>query len=537
ARPLHVFDAAKVKGNIHARLARQGETLVALDGKSYDLDETMTVIADDNGPEALGGIMGGEASGCQENTRDVFLECAYFDPIRTATTGRKLSIQSDARYRFERGVDPAFLYEGVDIATDLILQICGGEVSDIVEAGQTPDTGRSFFLRHDRIKTLGGIDVDINEQVRILTALGFSVSETDGGLDCKVPSWRPDVHGEADLVEEIGRIVGLDNVPEVPLPRDAGVARPVLTVLQKRMLKTRRTLAGNGMLEAVTWSFLSSEQAALFGGGKPELKLANPMSIDLSDMRPSLLPNLITAAGRNTARGNGNVSLFEVGQAYAGDKPEDETLRAGGIRRGNMIERHWAESARAVDCFDAKADALAALQSAGAPVESLQVVQGAPDWYHPGRSGTFQLGPKNQLGWFGEIHPYVLEKLDVKGPLVAFEIVLNNIPVGKQKTSTRPALRASDLMAVRRDFAFVVDSDIAAGTIAKAAKGADKTLITQVSIFDVFAGEALGDNKKSIALEITLQPKSKTLTDDEIEAVCAKVVEKVQKATGGTLRG
>ncbi len=537
ARPLHVFDVAKVKGNIHVRLAKKGETLAALDGKTHELDETMTVIADDNGPEALGGIMGGEASGCQEDTTDVFLECAYFDPIRTATTGRKLNIQSDARYRFERGVDPAFLYNGVDIATDLILQICGGEISEVVEAGQTPDTNRSFFLRHDRIKTLGGIDIGLDEQTRILTALGFAVSQADGGLDCKVPSWRPDIYGEADLVEEIGRIVGLDNVPEVPLPRDSGVAKPVLTLLQKRMLRTRRTLAASGMLEAVTWSFLSSEQAELFGGGTPELKLANPMSVELSDMRPSLLPNLITAAGRNVARGYSDVSLFEVGQAYAGDKPEDETLRAGGVRRGSMVQRHWADEARAVDCFDAKADALAALKAAGAPVDSLQVVQGGPDWFHPGRSGTFQLGPKNQLGWFGEIHPYVLEKLDVKGPLVAFEIVLNNIPQGKKKTATRAALRTSDLMTVKRDFAFVVDSGVAAINFEKAAKGADKSLISNVSVFDIFAGPSLGENKKSVALEITLQPKDKTLTDEDIEAVCAKVVEKVQKATGGVLRG
>ncbi len=537
ARPLHVFDVAKVSGNIHARLAKAGETLVALDGKTYELDESMTVIADDNGPEALGGIMGGEESGCQEQTTDVFLECAYFDPIRTATTGRKLNIQSDARYRFERGVDPESLYSGVDIATDLILQICGGDVSHIVEAGQAPDTGRSFFLRHDRIKTLGGIDVAMDEQEKILTALGFSVSTSAEGLDCQVPSWRPDIHGEADLVEEIGRIVGLDKVPEVPLPRQSGVARPVLTALQKRMLRTRRTLAANGLHETVTWSFLSARQAELFGGGQPELKLANPMSVDLSDMRPSLLPNLITAAGRNTARGFGDVSLFEVGQAYAGDKPEDETLRAGGIRRGNMIQRHWSDGNRVVDCFDAKADALAALRAADAPTGSLQVVQGGPDWFHPGRSGTFQLGPKNQLGWFGEVHPYILEQLDVKGPLVAFEIVLNNIPQGKKRSATKAALKSSDLMAVKRDFAFVVDNDTAAGSIEKAAKGADKALISSVSIFDVFSGPSLGENKKSVALEITLQPKDKTLTEDDIEAICAKVVENVQKSTGGVLRG
>lgn len=536
ARPLHVFDAAKVHGNIQARLAKSGESLTALDGKTYELDDNMTVIADDNAPEALAGIMGGQASGCQEDTTEVFLECAYFDPIRTATTGRKLNIQSDARYRFERGVDPAFLHTGVDIATDLILQICGGEASHIVEAGSTPNGRKPIFLRHDRIKTLGGIDVAPDEQTSILKSLGFEVTSSENGLECTAPSWRPDIHGEADLVEEIGRIVGLDNVPEVPLPRQAGVAKPVLTVIQKRMLKTRRALAANGLNEAVTWSFLPKAQAELFGGGQQQLSLANPISVELSDMRPSLLPNLITAAGRNVARGYQDVGLFEIGQAYAGDQPEDETLRAGGIRRGQMVARNWNDPARDVDTFDAKADALAALEAAGAPVQSLQVVQGAPGWYHPGRSGTLQLGPKNQLGWFGEIHPYVLEKLDVKGPLVGFEIVLNNIPEGKQKSATRPALKTSDLMAVKRDFAFVVDDDIAAGNIARAARGADKSLINNVDVFDVFAGEALGAGKKSIALEITLQPETKTLTDEEIEAICAKVVEKVQKATGGILR-
>jgi len=541
ARPLHVFDASKVKGNLEVHLARPGETLAALDGKTYDLEDTMTVISDDLGPESLGGIMGGQASSCQEDTTDVFLECAYFDPIRTAATGRKLNIQSDARYRFERGIDPAFLHTGVDIATALILEICGGQASHICEAGSVPDTERSYFLRKDRIKTLGGIDVNLDEQDEILTSLGFGVSRVEGGFDCAVPSWRPDILGEADLVEEIGRIKGLDNVPEVPLPKNSGVAKPVLTVLQKRMLKARRTLASCGLYEAVTWSFLSPEQAVLFGGGQQELKLANPMSVELSDMRPSLIPNLISAVGRNVARGISDIGLFEVGQAYAGDEPCDETLRACGVRRGNMENRHWTNSssggARAVDCFDAKADALEALEAAGAPVQSLQIVQGAPEWFHPGRSGTFQLGPKNQLGWFGEIHPFVLEKLDVKGPLVAFEIILNNIPQGKRKSATRAALQVSDLMAVKRDFAFLVNLDVAAGNIEKAAKGADKNLISSVSIFDVFSGGTMAEGKKSIALEITLQPKDKTLTDAEIEAVCKKVVEKVQQSTGGTLRG
>lgn len=537
ARPLHVFDADKVSGDICVRMAKNGETLAALDDKTYTLDAEMTVIADAKNAESIGGIMGGAASGCSEETTNVFLEVAYFDPIRTATTGRKLNVMSDARYRFERGIDPLFLNTGVDLATKLILDLCGGETSNIVEAGAPPDTARSYFLRHDRIKTLGGINVELADQQRILTDLGFSVDVKDGGLECSVPSWRPDIQGEADLVEEIGRIVGLDKVPEVPLPRGNAIAKPVLTPLQKRLLKARRALAASGMLEAVTWSFLNEKEAKLFGGGKAELKLANPISSELSDMRPSLLPNLINAAGRNIARGALDVSLFEVGQVYHGAERSDESVRAAGIRRGQMVTRHWSEKQRDVDCFDAKSDALQALEAAGAPINNLQIDQKAPDWFHPGRSGTLQLGPKNQLAWFGEIHPFVLEQMDVKGPLVAFEIALENIPQGRSKTAARPALKTSELMPVKRDFAFICNEDETADKFEKAARGADKNLISNVTIFDVFTGLSLGAGKKSIALEVTLQPTNKTLTDQEIDQVCNKVIEKVCTSTGATLRG
>ncbi len=537
ARPLHVFDAAKVKGNIHARLGRQGETLLALDGKAYTIDDTMTVIADDNGPEALGGIMGGEVSGCTGDTTEVFLEVAYFDPVRTATTGRKLGILSDARYRFERGIDPSFLINGAELATRLILDLCGGECSDLVVAGAEPDWQRSYHLRADRVATLGGVDVPLARQQDILETLGFTITATGSGLDCAVPPWRPDVQGEADLVEEICRIVGLDNVPNAAMSRPHAIATPVLTPLQTRMIATRRTLAARGLNEAVTWSFLPADQASLFGGGQPALKLANPISSELSDMRPSLIPNLIAAAGRNVDRGFADVALFEAGQAYAGDAPDDETLRAAGIRRGAGIARNWQGGARPVDAFDAKADALAALVAAGAQERSLQIVQGAPAWFHPGRSGTIQLGPKNQLAWFGEVHPRVLAAMDVKGPLVAFEIVLNNVPQPKRKATARPALNASDLMAVTRDFAFVVDADIAADKLLRAAKGADKALISDVALFDVFADESLGEGKKSLAIEVTMQPRDRTLTDEDIEALAAKVVTQVEKATGGVLRG
>ena len=535
-RPLHVFDVTKVDGNIHARLARPGEKLMALDGKEYELDDTMTVIADDAGPEGLGGIMGGEASGCTEDTTEVFLEIAYFDPVRTAVTGRKLNIQSDARYRFERGIDPAFLIPGAELATQLILDLCGGETSELIVAGAQPDTSRNYRLRAERVETLGGIKVAQEKQAEILTTLGFSVTKTKDGLDCAVPGWRPDVLGEADLVEEVCRIVGLDNVPNEPMDGVHAIARPVLTRLQTRMIAARRTLASRGLNEAVTWSFLPEAHAKLFGGGQPVLKLANPISSELSDMRPSLIANLIAAAGRNVDRGFSDVNLFEVGQTYAGDAPEDETLRAAGIRRGQAIVRNWHGAARFNDVFDAKADALAALEAAGAQSRSVQIVQGAPAWFHPGRSGTVQLGPKNQLGWFGEIHPRVLAAMDVKGPLVAFEIVLDNIPAAKRKSATRPALSASDLMTVTRDFAFVVTDDVSADKVLRAAKGADKSLINEVALFDVFVGESLGEGKKSLAIEVTLQPRDKTLTDKEIDTVAAKVVAQVEKATGAILR-
>ncbi|MEM7424522.1 MAG: phenylalanine--tRNA ligase subunit beta [Pseudomonadota bacterium] len=542
ARPVHVFDADTVKGNILPRLARDGEKILALDGKEYELDSTMCVIADEERAEAIGGIMGGEESGCTLDTRNVFVEVAYFDPIRTATTGRKLGINSDARYRFERGVDPAFAPDGAELATKMILDFCGGEPSEPVMAGTIPETARSFTLRKSRVETLGGVAVALSDQKRILEDLGFDVREAEAGLECGVPPWRPDVHGEADLVEEVTRIVGLDNVPNAPMSRPNAVARPVLTLLQRRTSAARRILASRGLNEAVTWSFLPEDQAKLFGGGQDAVKLANPISTELSDMRPSLLPNLIAAVGRNIDRGFADVALFEVGQAYAGDRPEDETVRIAGVRRGTTSPRHWDGSGRHVDAFDAKADALAALEAAGAQVRSLQVVSGAPDWFHPGRSGTCQLGPKNQMAHFGEIHPRVLSQMDVKGPLVGFEIVLNLIPEPRSRGgAARAALDASDLQAVTRDFAFVVDDAVEADKVIRAAKGAEKQLITAVSVFDLFAGEAaksaLGEGKKSLAIEVTLQPRDRTMTDEEIDTVAAKVVANVEKATGGSLRG
>ncbi len=532
-RPLHVFDADKVKGNICVRMARDGEEILALDGKGYSLTSAMTVIADENSAEAIAGVMGGMASSCSETTTNVFLEAAYFDPLRTAATGRKLGIVSDARYRFERGVDSAFTQTGAEIASQMIVDLCGGAPSHLVVAGEVPNTARSYTLRTTRVKTLIGVDVPLTGQKRILAALGFGVRDTADGLECSAPSWRPDIHGEADLVEEVCRIYGLNNVPAVPMERSHPIAAPVLDTLQRRMLAARRALAVRGFNEAVTWSFIPEHHAALFGGGQAELKLANPISSELSDMRPSLIPNLVAAAGRNAKRGFADLCLSEVGHAYAGDRPGDETLRAAGIRRGSAVSRNWQGDARAVDAFDAKADALAILEASGAATNSLQIVSGAPAWFHPGRSGTIQMGPQNKLAYFGEVHPRVLAAMDVKGPLVAFEVVLNAIPVAKSKTATRAALKTSDLMAVTRDYAFVVDSAVEADALIKAAKAADKALISDASVFDVFK---LEDGKKSYAVEVTLQPKDKTFTDEEIDAVSQKIIAGVAKATGGTLR-
>lgn len=537
-RPLHVFDADKVRGHIRPRLARPGEVLDALNGKTYELDPEMTVIADDEAPEALGGVMGGERSGCTEETVNVFLESAYFDPVRTAATGRRLNLQSDARFRFERGIDPAFLVDGIEIATRLILEWCGGEASEVVIAGDEPAWRRDIALRPVRVRALGGVDVAKGEIARILGALGFGARETTGGeLAVSVPSWRGDIAGEACLVEEVLRIRGYDHIPAVPLAPTASLPHPAWTPDQKRRVAARRSLAARGMVEAVTLSFLSAATAGLFGGVAESVRLANPISSDLDVMRPSLLPNLVAAAGRNADRGTSDAALFEVGPQFAGDRPEDETLVAAGVRSGRSGPRNWLRPPRPVDAFDAKADALAALAAAGAPVDNLQVAADAPAWYHPGRSGSLRLGPKAVLAWFGEIHPGVLGRMDVRGPVVGFEAFLDRIPAPKRrKGSARPHLVLSPFQPVERDFAFVVDAAVPAADVLKAARSADPDLIAEVRVFDVFAGGALDAGKKSLAINVVLQPRDKTLTDPEIEAVAARIVAKVETVTGGALR-
>jgi phenylalanyl-tRNA synthetase beta chain len=542
-RPLHVFDAAKVKGNLVVRRARAGEEILALDGKTYKLDPEICVIADDNGVESISGIMGGETSGCTETTTDVLIESALWEPLNVAQTGRRLGINSDARYRFERGVDPAFMLPGLELATRMVIELCGGTPSEITVAGEAPDPKTIVEFPVAEIGRLAGIDPSIAEVTRILEALGFSTKphRTKGTISVAVPTWRPDVTMKADIVEEVVRIVGVDRIPSTPLMRTPSVLKPVLTLIQTRTRRTKRALAARGLVEAVTWSFISKKQAELFGGGDPALSLANPIAAEMSDMRPSLLPGLAAAARRNADRGYPDLAIFEVGQIYRGDRSEDQFTAAGGIRRGtatvNGSGRHWSGKAGSVSVFDVKADALAVLDALGLSSGKVQIVADAPSWFHPGRSGTIRLGPKNVIGTFGEFHPRLLDALDAAGPLAGFELILEAIPPPKARpTKAKQPLALSDLQPVRRDFAFLLDRSVEAVTVIRAAGSADRDLISGVNVFDLFESDTLGPGKKSLAIEVTLQPTERTLTDEEIEATARKIVAEVVKATGGTLR-
>ncbi len=535
-RPLHVFDADKVHGNITARQAREGEALLALDGKTYALGPGITVIADDQAPEALGGVMGGEVSGVTEDTVNVFVESAWFDPITTAATGRRLKIHSDARYRFERGIDPAFTRDGMELATKLILDLCGGEASNIVEAGAPALSDRAYRFDPKKVVSLVGMDIAEGDQRATLEALGFTLK----GDMATPPSWRPDVLGEADLVEEVARIASLTKLEGKPMRRaKPGVPKPILTPIQMREKAARRTLAALGYNECVTYSFIDGSAAELFGGGSEATRLENPISSEMTHMRPDLLPGLLQAAARNQARGFMDMALFEVGPVFSGGEPGEQALQATGLLVGATAPRDPYGSRRMVDLYDAKADAEAVLAAIGAP-QKVQISRKAEVWWHPGRSGVMGLGP-NTLATFGEVHPKVLKALDVKGPAVAFTVAVEAVPFPKTKTATRPALGRSDLQAVDRDFAFVVDKGVEALTLVNAAQGADKALIESVAVFDQFTGDKaeaqMGAGKKSLAITVRLQPRDKTLTDEEIEAVSAKIVEKVAKATGGALRG
>ncbi len=540
ARPLHVYDADKLTGEICARLGRDVEGFMALDGKEYAVDEEMCVIADEARVLGLGGIMGGEETGCTEETVNVFVECAYFDPRRTAQTGRRTGINSDARYRFERGVDPEFIIPGIEMATRLILDMCGGEPSEIELAGAIPPFEKTVLYPTTEVLRLTGMDVDPEGQERILSALGFTVRKSDP-WQVDAPSWRPDIEGKADLVEEIARVVSYDHLPTATLPLANAVEAPKLTPAQEKRGRVRRALAARGALEAVTWSFTDERHAALFRSPN-ELKaaglyLANPIASDLGVMRPSILPNLIAALQRNADRGRADLALFEVAPSYESDQPDGHMDSAAGAR---LIEtpRHWSTASYTEDgVFRAKADALAALEAAGAPVASLQAAAPGPDYFHPGRSGYLQLGPGKRLAAFGEIHPRVLRAMDVDGPVYGFEIALDAVPAGRKKSvKTRSALDAPDLLPVKRDFAFVCDADVAAETLIKAVRGADKALIVDVALFDVYQGKGVPDGKKSLAVEVTLQPRDKTLTDEEIETVSKRVLAQVEKATGAQLR-
>ncbi|MDE0941201.1 MAG: phenylalanine--tRNA ligase subunit beta [Alphaproteobacteria bacterium] len=537
-RPLHVFDAGKVTGNIQARMATAGETFQALDGKEYELDGEITVIADQNAAEAIGGVMGGEASGCTDETTEMFLEAALFDAHRTAATGRRLGIESDARYRFERGVDPAMVQPGVEIATRMILDMCGGETSHTVMAGTPVGPAKVVGFRPARVTELIGIDVDEAEQRKILSDLGFGIADGVDNWQVTAPTWRTDIDGEADIVEEVARIAGYDRIVSTPLPRLSVTSKPALTPAQRRRPTAKRALASRGMMECVTWSFMPRRFAELFGGGDEAMLLTNPISSELDAMRPSMLGNLILAVGRNVDRGFEDVSLFEVGPQFRDTTPKGQDFVAAGLRRGRNARRHWDQTPRAVDAYDAKADALAVLEAIGAPTASIQIATEAPAWYHPGRSGVLRLGPKNVLAAFGEVHPRILDRMDVTGPMVAFEVFIDNAPLPKAKaTRNRAELLVSDLQSVQRDFAFVVDQATTAAAIVRAAKGADKAFIGEVNVFDIYDGKGIEDGKKSVAITARLEPKDATLTDPVIEAIAAKIVAAVSKATGGTLRG
>jgi len=540
-RPLHVYDADTLAGAIRVRLGKPGETFMGLDGREHQVDETMCVIADDEGPLGLGGVIGGERSGSTDATTNVLIESAWFDPQRTAATGRKTGLVTDARYRFERGVDPETVLPGLDLATQMILKIAGGKPSKAKVAGKVPDTRREIAFDPGRVEKLAGLELEAGEIEAILERLGFGIDGKGARIRVRPPSWRPDIHGPADLVEEVVRIAGIDRVPSTALPRTSGVARPVLTELQRRARRARRVLAGRGLVEAVNWSFIAREQARHFGGGHDALELANPISSEMSSMRPSLLPALLAAVARNRNRGFGDVALFELGHAYRGDEPDQQHLAAAGVRAGTArlagAGRHWDGKALDVTLFDAKADVAAVLGALGLDISKAQITRDAPPWYHPGRSGTLRLGPKLVLAHFGELHPETLTLLDVAAPVAGFEVVLDSLPAEKRKGRAKGPLAACDLLPVRRDFAFVLDKDVAAGEVVRAAAGADKTLISGVTVFDVFEGGTLAaEGKKSLAIEVTLQPLAETLTDHDIETVSQKIIAEVKKATGGEIR-
>lgn len=528
-RPLHVYDKAKLSGGLVARHAKDGETVEALNGKTYTLSEGMTVIADDVAVHDIGGIMGGEHSGVSETTTDVIIECAYFAPEAIARTGQKLGLTSDARQRFERGVDPAFLDDGLAIATFLVQHICGGKASSVTRAGEPPVVAKTIAYDPKLAETLGGLAVEPARQKAILESLGFTVT---ADWQVTAPSWRRDVDGPADLVEEVIRIEGIDHVPPVALPRAPGVARPTATPQQKLERRARRAAAARGLDEAVTWSFISEAQAAPFGGGA--FTLANPISEDLKVMRPSLLPGLLAATERNIKRGATSVRLFEIGRRYLA---EAERPTLGVVLAGDKTPRNWRSGkAQGFDAYDAKAEAIALLAQAGAPVDNLQVMGEAGDAWHPGQSGTLRLGPKTVLAAFGMVHPSVLKAFDLDGAVAAVELYLDAIPPKRATGFMRPAYSPPALQSVKRGFAFLVPAELPADSLIRAVRGADKAAITAARVFDVFAGQGVPEGHKSVAVEVLLQPSQKSFTDEELKAIADKIVAAAAKQ-GAQLRG
>ncbi|MDE0242497.1 MAG: phenylalanine--tRNA ligase subunit beta [bacterium] len=533
-RPAHIYDARKVSGPIGARLARQGESFEALNGKAYETDGEMTVIFDSSGMLGLGGVIGGAGTGADETTSEGFLEIALFDPLRTAATGRKLNLVSDARQRFERGIDNAFAPASMEIATRLILEICGGEASHVVTAGSVPISRQVMDVRPSRVRSLGGIDIPASRASAILGDLGFAVREAgEDAWSVTVPSWRHDMECEPDVIEEILRIHGFDEIPMATLPRPGGIPRDALSAGQKRLRRARRVLAGRGLDEAVTYSFIASARARLFGGGNDGLELVNPISSDMSAMRPSLIPGLLEAAARNQARGLRDPGLFEIGPVY--HSVQDQKTAIAGLRTGRTGPRHWSGGHREVDAFDAKADAVAVLDAVGVPVDRLDATADAETWYHPGRSGILRLGP-NALASFGEVHPEILRSLDVAGPAVVFELHLEALPRPRTRSPARPDLHLSRFQPVRRDFAFLVDPDVTASRLLRAITGTARSLIREVEVFDRYTGSGIADGKVSLAVAVTFQPEEASLTENEIEALSGRIVEAVRKRTGGTLR-
>ena len=560
-RPLHVFDVSKLTGDVLTLRRGAGETMRALNGKDYVLDPEDCAICDDAGVQSIAGVIGGEATGCDETTRTVFVECALFDPVRIALTGRRHQIVSDARQRFERGLDPALMPDAIEAATALIMELCGGEAGPVVSAGAEPAWQRDATMRFSRIAGLGGSDIDADEAVASLERLGFAVRARDADkVTVAVPSWRNDIAApialdlapslsaetaaamaagcaaiepECDLIEEVLRLKGLDAVPPVSLPRMAPVPLATLTPKQQRTALARRTLAAQGLAECVTFSFMARTEAAPFGPTPDALRLTNPIAADLDQLRPTPVATLAFAAQRNAARGYHDVALFEVGPAFRTDAPEGQCLMAAGVRAGST-GRSWNSATRGVDAMDAKGDLWAVMAAAGVPLEGVTITPGAPDFYHPGRSGTVRQGPKTVLGTFGELHPRVLTMIGLAGPAVAFELNLDAVAEPKRRKKAAPDLAA--FQPLRRDFAFLVDTNVAADAVLRAARGAERSLIAGVSLFDLYEGDKLPDGKKSLAVEVVFQPRERTLTDAEIETAGQKVVAAVAKATGAVLR-